>query len=71
MAMLLKQKSDIQDKIKNLTAEKLRPQLEKQLERWGETFYTNEDILFFIGRHYNLKYDRMQDWFNRSDDLEI
>jgi hypothetical protein len=71
MAMLLKQKSDIQDKIKNLTAEELRPQLEKQLERWNETFYTNEDILIFIGRHYNWKYDRMQDWFNRSDDLEI
>jgi len=53
MAMLLNQKSDIQDKIKNLTAEELRPQLEKQLERWNETFYTNEDILIFIGRHYN------------------
>ena len=32
---------------------------------------TDEDILIFIGRHYNWKYDRMQDWFNRSDDLEI
>lgn len=44
----------------------LWPELEKQLRKWHETYYLQDDVMLIVARHYRWKEDRMIEWFSKT-----
>ena len=65
--VLQKQVSHTKDEVLVLGADDLRPELEKQLQKWYDTYYLDSDEMLIVARHYRWKEDRMVEWFSKTD----
>ena len=47
-----------------------QPLLSKQLQKWQQTYYLDDDTLLIVARHYTWKEDLMIEWFQRTEQDE-
>jgi hypothetical protein len=56
--------------VKPLSFNALRPELEKQLKRWNEMYYLDDDVMLIVARYYkwnNSKMEGENGWFNMTE----